>query len=196
MTVDPPTALLDFEPERLLDLQALNILDTESEERFDRLTRLLADALGVPIALVSLVDGERQWFKSHCGLDVSETPRETSFCAHALHQPELFIVPDATLDPRFAANPLVLGEPKIRFYAGAVLRGPAGMPVGTCCMIDRKPRVLDEREQAVLKHVAALVQRELNSTESLANLRREIEREVFRDLSTGLANELGLTRIG
>jgi predicted signal transduction protein with EAL and GGDEF domain len=189
MTVDTPTALLNFEQERLLDLQALNILDTESEERFDRLTRLLADALGVPIALVSLVDEDRQWFKSSCGLDVHETPRETSFCAHALREPELFIVPDATLDPRFAANPLVLGEPKIRFYAGAVLRGPAGMPVGTCCMIDRKPRVLDEREEAVLKHVAALVQRELNGTENLADLRREIEREVFRDLSTGLAND-------
>jgi predicted signal transduction protein with EAL and GGDEF domain len=109
--------------------------------------------------------------------------------AHALREPELFIVPDATLDPRFASNPLVLGDPSIRFYAGAVLRGPTGAPVGTCCIIDRKPRVLDERGQAVLKQVAALVQRELNSTENLADLRREIEREVFRDLITGLANE-------
>jgi diguanylate cyclase len=189
VTVDTPASILDFEQERLLDLHALNILDTDSEERFDRLTRLLADALDVPIALVSLVDESRQWFKSSCGLDQRETARETSFCAHALREMELFIVPDATRDPRFATNPLVLGEPKIRFYAGAVLRGPNGMPVGTCCMIDRKPRVLNEREKAVLKHVAALVQRELQATENLTDLRREIERQVFRDLGTGLAND-------
>jgi diguanylate cyclase len=185
MPLPPP----EIEQARLLDLRSLQLLDTASEDRFDRLTRLIADAIDIPIALVSLVDSKRQWFKSAHGIERGETSREDSFCAHAILEPELLIVPDASVDPRFASNPLVLGDPRIRFYAGAVLRGPAGQAVGTCCIIDRKPRQLTAQEKGLLRQVAALTERELHQTHHLADLRSEIEREVFQDAETGLPNE-------
>ena len=179
----------EIEQARLLDLHSLRLLDTASEDRFDRLTRLVADAVDIPIAWLSLVDSKRQWFKSAYGVERGETAREVAFCAHAILEPELLVVPDACRDPRFASNPLVLGEPRIRFYAGAVLRGPAGHAVGTCCIIDRKPRELSEQEKQLLRQVAALAERELHQTRHLADLRSEIEREVFQDAETGLPNE-------
>jgi diguanylate cyclase (GGDEF)-like protein len=149
------------EETRLKTLRSLNILDTSPEERFDRLTRMAKRMFGVPIALVSLVDENRQWFKSCIGLPVSETPRDISFCGHAILGDEIFIIPDATKDERFADNPLVLNEPHIRFYAGCPLRHLDGSKLGTLCIIDQKPRDLDKDELEALKDLASTAEREL-----------------------------------
>src|SRR5688572_1160630 len=146
---------------RLETLHALNILDTSPEERFDRLTRLARRMFHVPIALVSLIDANRQWFKSSAGLDVRETPRDTSFCGHAILDDAIMMVPNALDDPRFADNPSVTGEPHVRFYAGAPLKAPNGTRLGTLCIIDRKARVLDADDLAALRDMAAIVEDEL-----------------------------------
>lgn len=138
-------AIPDYERQRLDALRRLAILDSSAEERFDRITRMARNLFEVPISLISLVDGERQWFKSRCGLDAQETPRDISFCGHAILGEEIFVVEDATRDPRFADNPLVLGDPHIRFYAGSPLHIAGGYKVGTLCLIDRQPRQLDAR---------------------------------------------------
>jgi GAF domain-containing protein len=134
------------EAERLNTLRGYGILDTHPEDRFDDLTRLATLICGTPISLISLVDEDRQWFKSKTGLEVCQTPREEAFCAHAIMSPELLLVPDASQDPRFATNPLVLGELHVRFYAGAPLTAPNGHHLGALCVIDRVPRQLS-REQ-------------------------------------------------
>jgi len=146
---------------RLKALRSLNVLDTPSEERFDRLARLAKRMFGVPIALVSLVDENRQWFKSCIGLNVSETPRDISFCGHAILGNEIFIIPDATKDERFSDNPLVLDEPYIRFYAGCPLRYQDGEKLGTLCIIDTEPRILNEEDLDALKDLAELAEHEL-----------------------------------
>lgn len=146
---------------RLKALRSLDVLDTPSEERFDRLTRLAKRMFDVPIALVSLVDENRQWFKSCIGLNVSETPRDISFCGHAILGNEIFIIPDAIKDERFSDNPLVLNEPYIRFYAGCPLRYLDGSTLGTLCIIDTQPRVLDEEDLDALKDLAELAEHEL-----------------------------------
>ncbi|MDJ0975111.1 MAG: sensor domain-containing diguanylate cyclase [Planctomycetota bacterium] len=157
------------EPQRLEALRALQLLDTDAEERFDRITRLARRLFDVPIALVSLVDADRQWFKSKQGLETSETPREVSFCGHAILGSEAMIVPDTARDPRFAANPLVTEDPRIAFYAGRPLSTPDGSPVGVLCLIDRTARDLDGEQLEVLDDLAVLVERELASAQS-ANL--------------------------
>jgi diguanylate cyclase (GGDEF)-like protein len=149
------------EETRLKTLRSLNILDTPAEERFDRLTRLAKRMFGVPIALVSLVDENRQWFKSCVGLSATETPRDISFCGHAILGNEIFIIPDATNDERFADNPLVLNEPNIRFYAGCPLRHLDGSKLGTLCIIDTAPRSLGEEDLEAFKDLAELAEREL-----------------------------------
>lgn len=159
-----PAVPLD-EASRLATLRGLNILDTPPEERFDRLTRLARHLIGVPIAVVSLVDSDRQWFKSCQGLDASETPRSISFCGHAILDDQLFIIPDALLDPRFADNPLVTGAPHIRFYAGQPLKAVDGSRLGTLCVIDSKPHHLTQIEQDSLRDLASLVENELNALE-------------------------------
>jgi diguanylate cyclase (GGDEF)-like protein len=146
---------------RLDTLRALKILDTSREERFDRLTRLARRVLDVPIALVSLVDEERQWFKSCIGLDASETPRNISFCGHAILGDDAFIVEDTTDDERFFDNPLVLGEPHIRFYAGCPLRYLNGSKLGTLCLIDTRPRTLAAEDLGILRDLADMVEQEL-----------------------------------
>ena len=143
---------------RLEILRRYEILDTFPEVSFERLTRLAATIFGTPIALISLVDETRQWFKSHHGLDASETPIHLSFCKHAIEGEGVFVVTDATKDERFALNSLVTSDPGIRFYAGAPLRTPTGVQVGTLCIIDRMPRrALLPTEQQMLADLAALV---------------------------------------
>jgi PAS domain S-box-containing protein len=149
------------EASRLATLRGLEILDTPPEERFNRLTRLAQHIFGVPVALVSLVDSNRQWFKSCQGLDVSETPRSISFCGHAILDDQVFIVPDTLLDPRFADNPLVTGAPNIRFYVGAPLKLSNGQRVGTLCVIDSKPCEVASAQLAALRDLAQCVSDEL-----------------------------------
>lgn len=148
-------------------LHDLMLLDTPPEERFDRVVRFAAEQLDMPIALVSLLDGHRQWFKSRIGLEVDETSRDISFCGHAIMKPELFIIEDASLDPRFSDNPLVIGAPHVRFYAGAPLRSPSGHRIGTLCVIDTVPRKLGAVELSVLEALRSLV------NETLAGKRDE-----------------------
>jgi PAS domain S-box-containing protein len=150
---------------RLSTLRKLNVLDTNPEERFDRLTRLAQRLLNVPIALVSLVDSNRQWFKSCQGLDARETPRSISFCGHAVLEDRLFIIDDTLADPRFADNPLVTDEPHIRFYAGQPIKALNGSRVGTLCVIDIKPRHLTQPQLDSLLDLAILVEKELNNME-------------------------------
>ncbi|WP_295958008.1 GAF domain-containing protein, partial [uncultured Xanthomonas sp.] len=134
MLKSPPPALLD-EPQRLSALRQLCLLDTPADQVFDLVTQLASRYLRVPIALVSLIDEQRQWFKSRVGLEVPQTPRSQAFCAYAIHSPELMVVPDARQDPRFRDNPLVTGPPFIRFYAGAPLLMADGASLGTLCVI-------------------------------------------------------------
>ncbi len=149
------------ESERLQVLLACDILDTPQEERFDRLTRLAQQMFGVQIALVSIVDADRQWFKSRQGLDACETGRDISFCGHAILAPEVFNIPDASCDSRFADNPLVTGPPYIRFYAGAPLSTSAGQRIGTLCIIDDKPKTLSLAQIASLRDLADCVEQEI-----------------------------------
>jgi diguanylate cyclase (GGDEF)-like protein len=151
----------DNEKERMETLRSLDILDTPPEERFDRLTRLARRLFGVPIAAVTLVDSDRQWFKSHPGLDAHEPPRDVSFCGHAILGDELFLVNDALKDARFADNPLVTGVPNIRFYAGCPLTVENGSRLGTLCLIDVKPRALDDEERVLLQDLARMAEQEI-----------------------------------
>lgn len=186
--VSPPPIPED-DIERVEELQSLRILDTAAEERFDRYTRLISDLYEFPVVLVTLVDRDRQWFKSSCGLDFRETRRDLSFCAHAIMESGVFIVPDARKDNRFADNPLVTGHPHIRFYAGSTVRGPSGHPLGTLCVIDRKPREFDDRQCAQLTQFAELVERELQQTHELDKLRAAIEFNAYYDPLTRLPNK-------
>ena len=144
------------EVSRLRKLESYRILDTPPEAAFDRITRIVADTIGVPISLISLIDRDRQWFKSRHGIDVEQTDRNIAFCSHAILDKGIFEVPDAQQDSRFADNPLVVGDPNIRFYAGAPLVTPDGLNLGTLCVVDSKPRVLSETERQLLADLAIL----------------------------------------
>lgn len=148
------------------------MLDTPGEERFDRITRICSQAFNVPIAYIALIDSDRQWFKSSCGLSTPETTRESSFCGHAILEPEVLVIPDARLDPRFADNPMVIGPPHIRFYAGQPIAGPGGYNIGTCCIADSEPRQLTAVERSILKETAGLVERELSLADELTLQRK------------------------
>lgn len=145
------TSQLCNEADRLATLHGYEILDTPAESEFDELTQLAADILDVPIAIISFVARDRQWFKSRQGLAASETPLEVSFCRHQLFEKDLLVVPDALADPRFQNNPLVTGDLNIRFYAGAVIRGHDGYPLGRFCALDNKPRDIPEKKLHTLQ---------------------------------------------
>lgn len=147
---------------RLQTLRSLNILDSQPEERFDRLTRMAKRIFGVPIALVTLVDERRQWFKSSVGLNIRETSRDISFCGHTILGDEAFVIPNAKEDDRFNDNPLVTGDPRIRFYAGCPLN-VNGHKVGTLCIIDTAPRSLAHEDVQMLKDLTCMVERELTA---------------------------------
>lgn len=164
------------ESRRLKVLWQYDVLDTVPEEVFDDLTDLAAHICEAPIALISLIDEDRQWFKSKIGTSLAETSRDISFCAHAIMHESLFIIPDASKDPRFRNNPLVIGPQKIRFYAGAPLITPDGYPLGTLCVLDNKPRELRPEQQQALRVLAHHVVSQLE-------LRRHA-----RELKTARAN--------
>lgn len=149
------------EQTRLTTLHSLNILDTPNEDRFDRLTRLARRLFNVPVALVSLVDENRQWFKSHNGLEMQETHRDISFCGHAILGDGLFLIPDALKDERFNDNPLVTREPHVRFYAGLPLRYLDGSKLGTLCIMGREARTFDEEDIQLFRDLAEMAEREL-----------------------------------
>ena len=151
------------EDERLATLNSLEILDTPRDDRFDRFTRISARIFDMPIAIISLVDRDRQWFKSTEGFDAEETPREFSFCGHAILGNDVFEVRNARRDPRFRDNPFVIDQPHIRFYAGAPLEAPNGHKLGTLCIIDKIPRQLSGEEKTMLKNLADMVVSEMFS---------------------------------
>jgi len=166
-----PHELPSNEPLRLSALYDYGLLDSDQESVFDELTELAASICDVPIALITLVDESRQWFKARVGLDTQETTRSVAFCTHAILQPDMFIVPDALQDPRFADNPLVTGAPYIRFYAGAPLFSPEGYGLGTLCVIDTKPRVLTEKQLTSL----AILRTHVLKLFELRRVTRELE---------------------
>lgn len=153
----PRPPLPPDEPQRLEALRRYEILDTLPEQMFDDLTLLASHICHTPIALVTLIDSDRQWIKARIGVEVTETPRDVAFCAHAIASPETLVVPDTLQDERFARNPLVVNEPKIRFYAGAPLLVEQGHALGTICVIDREPRHLTDRQQEALEALARQV---------------------------------------
>jgi predicted signal transduction protein with EAL and GGDEF domain len=186
-----PPPVLEDEIARLEDLYAMKLVGTDAEERFDRFTRLAATILEVPMAAISLVDADRQWFKSGHGIPVREMPRDISFCGHAIAEQSMLVVPDAREDRRFIANPMVLGDPGIRFYAGAVLRGPNGKPVGTVCVLDLVPRKLAEKDLWALEQIARLVERELQLTQDVGEIQQQVRSLTLVDHATGLPNLAG-----
>jgi GAF domain-containing protein len=184
------------EQQRLATLRGYEILDTKPEAGFDDLTLLASYVCQTPVALISLIDADRQWFKSKVGVSVSETSRDVAFCASAILQPDLFIVPDASQDERFAENPLVVSDPKIRFYAGATLMTD-GQALGTLCVVDRVPRDLSPEQLEALRALSRQVMAQLELRRNLIRLERslaardraEAEKEqTLRELRAALAN--------
>ena len=173
------------EQARVSALHAYDILDTPAERDFDAIVALAAHLCGTPIALVSLVDTDRQWIKARTGLEICQTPRGSSLCAHAMHGETVMQVPDARLDPRFADNPLVLGEPHIRFYAGAPLVSPSGQPLGSLCVIDRKPGLLTPAQceglLTLARHVVGLLELRQHAVNAEAINRRLREADRLKD---------------
>jgi diguanylate cyclase (GGDEF)-like protein len=175
---------------RMSVLRSLKILDTQPEERFDRLSRLAKRLFGVPIVLISLVDANRQWFKSFQGLAVTELPRRLSFCGHAILGDDVFIIPDASLDQRFYDNPLVVGDPRIRFYAGVPLVIHNGIKVGTLCLIDRVPRTFGAEDQDLLRDLGKIAEQELEGLQiaTIDDLTQISNRRGFQALSAHALN--------
>jgi GAF domain-containing protein len=179
------------ESARVASLDRYAILDTEPEQTFDDLVVLAAYICKTPIAMLSLVDDRRQWFKSRVGVQVCETPREISFCAHAIRQEDLFVIQDALTDPRFHDNPLVVGEPHIRFYTGAPIINEEGYALGTLCVADRVPRELDHEQKEALWALSRLA---LGQMELRQNLR--LLKEALNDRTKEEhARELELKRL-
>jgi len=172
------------EDERLGALEALNIVETPADETYDRIVRIARATFGHPIALISLVDREKQWFKARLGMEVAETPRSVSFCAHAIHGDAVMVVDDATKDPRFSDNPLVTGEDGIRFYAGAPLTLSCGNRIGTLCLIGHQPGSMNEPQRELLRDMAAIVvsEMELRKTAGTDKLTGQFTRRMIDDI--------------
>ena len=173
----PATPKKSEEVRRLQVLKNLNLLDTPPEERFDRITRLASRLFDAPIVLIALMDAKRQWFKSRIGIELTEVERSLSFCDHTIRQDEVFVVEDACLDPRFADNPFVTGEPGVRFYAGYPLETPEGCRVGSLCVIDRAPRRFDEVQRGLMRDVAQIAANEVAHVELNWALQRQRDSE-------------------
>jgi signal transduction histidine kinase len=171
------------EKQRLESLQALNILDTFSEIEYDQITAIASQICETPVALISLIDENRQWFKSKLGLSASETPREFAFCAHAILQDEVFIVENSSQDPRFFDNPLATSGPCVQFYAGAPILSPDGFPIGTVCVIDQKARKLNEGQIAALKALSNQVTIILKNRVQINQLKVIQEKLVFKTIA-------------
>lgn len=167
-----PIPMPENEPERIANLQEYEILDSPPEKAFDNITFLAALVCDTPIALVSLVDTDRQWFKSKVGVKASETPRDISMCTHAIMNPELFIVRDTKKDPRFVKSPLVTKSPKIRFYAGAPIISPEKHILGTLCVMDHVPRVLTPEQTEALRALSQQVMMQIEMRRELRKLKR------------------------
>ncbi len=176
----------DNEAERMNTLRGYGILDTNPEDCFDELTRLAGSICGTPISLVSLVDEDRQWFKSKTGLEVCQTLREDAFCAHAIMSSDLFMVPDASQDPRFATNPLVVGERHIRFYAGAPLTAPNGHHLGALAVMDQRPRQLSREQMESLRILSHQVMAQMILGKNLRDLKTALKAR--EDLEHDLEN--------
>lgn len=191
------------EEARLADVRALKILDTPPEQRYDEVVALAKHLFDVPIAYIAVIDADRQWFKAKRGLDVAQTPRDTSFCGHTILRSEPLVIPDALEDPRFADNPMVTGEPHVRFYAGHPLRGPGGQNVATLCLVDTQPRPFDEKDVQSLAHLATLAERQLKMVDVIGSQREllEMQRRLEAELKDAEAyvrsflppKEVGLT---
>jgi len=176
------------EPERLGELYDLEILDTPPEEVFDKLTLLASHICQTPIALITLIDSERQWFKSRVGVSLSETSRDIAFCAHTIMEEQLLVVPDATKDRRFAANPLVREPPRIRFYAGAPLVTRQHRALGSLCVLDRIPRKLTRQQLDALRALSDEVMAHIESRNQIKQLQRRLtqQRQEYTSISRQL----------
>ncbi|WP_411286910.1 histidine kinase dimerization/phosphoacceptor domain -containing protein [Phenylobacterium sp.] len=174
-----------FEPARLAALRAYEILDTPRETDFDDIVMLASRICGTPISVINLIDETRQWFKAETGLGVRETPLDTSICAHVILEDDFVEIPDTLADARMADNPLCLADPGLRFYAGALLRSKGGYPIGTLCVLDNQPRVLDQLQRDALRILADQVMTQLDLRAVIANetvLRSEIDHRVKNSL--------------
>jgi len=191
------------ESDRLAALGSYRVLDTPPEPQFDDLVRVAARVCQTPIAIVNLIEDRRQWFKAEIGLGVREMPLDVSICSTAILQPGLFVVPDLTKDPRFNCNPLVTGEPRLRFYAGALLESPNGLPLGTVCVLDYVPRDLSDDQAFVLQTLAHQVMSELELRRAIAErdvalaASREAEQRqalLVRELHHRIRNSLAMVQ--
>lgn len=185
------------EEQRLAELQKYGILDTPPEINLDELTYIASYICETPIGLISIIDKERQWFKAKIGLEAQQTPRDVSFCGHAIAQDEIFVIENAELDVRFKDNPLVIGEPNVIFYAGAPLITPAGFKLGTLCVIDHKPKTLTSEQKKILKTLANQVIQHFEMQMLFNKIRSEQKNLIFHakmlslgEMASGLAHEI------
>jgi len=170
-----PVPIPPDEPQRLAELRGYEVLDTPPEEAFDNITLLASHICNTPIALITLVDSDRQWFKSRVGVTVAETSRDIALCAHTIVEDDLLVIPDASLDKRFARNPLVRSHPRIRFYAGAPLITKKRHALGTLCVIDRVPRKLSKDQLEALRALSRQVMAQLEARREIKHLQRQLQ---------------------